>query len=191
MELVLVAGLVVVALAGVVALVAWALRAMRPQVREQPLPSTPAAARPPAQNDPRPTQSQFVTREVAQEIGELLAQGNKIHAIKIYRGATGVGLKEAKDRVEAWPNGVSIAPAAGSFPSGAQPPHDIFPAADMPPRPAGGYGLTPDAAAQIDRLVTDDRKIEAIKVYRESTGVGLKEAKVAVDAWSPGGGAPQ
>lgn len=40
-------------------------------------------------------------------------------------------------------------------------------------------------AADIDRikqLLTDGHKIEAIKVYREQTGVGLKEAKDAVDA---------
>lgn len=31
------------------------------------------------------------------------------------------------------------------------------------------------------RLLNADRKIEAIKVYREQTGVGLKEAKDVVD----------
>ena len=38
----------------------------------------------------------------AREIAELLAKpGNKIAAIKRYREATGVGLKEAKDVIEA------------------------------------------------------------------------------------------
>lgn len=31
-----------------------------------------------------------------------LQRGNKIEAIKLTRAATGLGLKEAKDRVEAW-----------------------------------------------------------------------------------------
>src|SRR5919197_80456 len=34
---------------------------------------------------------------------------------------------------------------------------------------------------RIDALLRRGRKIEAIKVYRELTGVGLKEAKDAVD----------
>ena len=35
------------------------------------------------------------------EIRALLAQDKKIHAIKVYREHTGLGLKEAKDAVEA------------------------------------------------------------------------------------------
>lgn len=34
------------------------------------------------------------------EVRELVAQGNKIQAIKAYREHTGLGLKEAKDAVE-------------------------------------------------------------------------------------------
>ncbi|SRR6266498_3055346 len=34
---------------------------------------------------------------------------------------------------------------------------------------------------RIDALLREGRKIQAIKVYREVTGVGLKEAKDAVD----------
>ena len=33
-----------------------------------------------------------------------LDAGNKIAAIKIYREATGLGLKESKDAIERWPN---------------------------------------------------------------------------------------
>lgn len=39
----------------------------------------------------------------------------------------------------------------------------------------------PDFLAQIHRLLHDGQLIEAIKVYRERTGVGLKEAKDAVE----------
>jgi large subunit ribosomal protein L7/L12 len=35
------------------------------------------------------------------EVQALVASGNKIQAIKVYRERTGVGLKEAKDAVEA------------------------------------------------------------------------------------------
>jgi len=37
------------------------------------------------------------------EVATLKAQGDVIHAIKLYREKTGLGLKEAKDAVEAMP----------------------------------------------------------------------------------------
>ena len=39
--------------------------------------------------------------EVSGEVIDLLRQGRKIDAIKVYRAETGVGLKEAKDAVDA------------------------------------------------------------------------------------------
>lgn len=39
---------------------------------------------------------------------------------------------------------------------------------------------------EVERLVREGRKIEAIKVYREMTGLGLKEAKDAVDTLQAG-----
>jgi hypothetical protein len=41
------------------------------------------------------------TREQIEEITEALAAGRKIEAIKVYREATGKGLKEAKDFIDA------------------------------------------------------------------------------------------
>jgi len=46
--------------------------------------------------------------------------------------------------------------------------------------PATGRGTMDD----VQRLVSKGHKIAAIKVYREVHGVGLKEAKEAVDAMS-------
>ncbi len=43
-----------------------------------------------------PTQEQWVTIQAA------LADGKMIEAIKVYRAATGVGLKEAKDAMDAY-----------------------------------------------------------------------------------------
>ena len=40
-------------------------------------------------------------QELAREIGELIRSGRKIEAIKRYRGAMGVGLREAKEKIEA------------------------------------------------------------------------------------------
>ncbi|MEX2560492.1 MAG: ribosomal protein L7/L12 [Pirellulales bacterium] len=83
----------------------------------------------------------------------LVAEGRTLEAIKFYREATGVGLKEAKDFVEA------LAATNRALPVQAQ-------AVDE----------------RVLQLLTDQRKIEAIKVYRQATGVGLKEAKEAVEA---------
>jgi ribosomal protein L7/L12 len=83
----------------------------------------------------------------------LVAEGRTLEAVKLYREATGVGLKEAKDFVEAL-------------------------AATNRARPVQGQAVD----ERVVQLLTDQRKIEAIKLYRQATGVGLKEAKEAVEA---------
>ncbi len=42
-------------------------------------------------------------------------------------------------------------------------------------------GLDASKLEQVDRLMADARKIEAIKVLREATGLGLKLSKMAVE----------
>lgn len=85
-----------------------------------------------------------------------IAAGNKIEAIKLYRDATGAGLAEAKEAVELI--------AAGKPPQAAE-------------------SRTPDAAAMdlVREWISAGNIIEAIKIYREATGLGLKESKDAVD----------
>ncbi|MFC2950987.1 ribosomal protein L7/L12 [Marinicaulis aureus] len=41
--------------------------------------------------------------------------------------------------------------------------------------------LSPSIQSDVDRLLMDKKKIEAIKVIREHTGLGLKESKIAAD----------
>ena len=47
----------------------------------------------------------------------------------------------------------------------------------------GHLGLTEQEpwSDEVNTLVRDGKKIQAIKVYREATGAGLREAKEAVD----------
>jgi len=87
-----------------------------------------------------------------------LQEGNKILAIKIYREVTGLGLAEAKDAIENFERNPETAQFARSAP------------AAMGPVPPG-----------VHEALMAGNKIEAIKRYREATGVGLKEAKDAVD----------
>lgn len=50
------------------------------------------------------------------------------------------------------------------------------------PQPAVGTGAEPDWMAEVRTLKAQGKLINAIKVYRERTGLGLKEAKDAVEA---------
>lgn len=105
--------------------------------------------------------------QALEQIQKHLGAGNKIEAIKVYRQATGVGLKEAKDAVEAMQAGQAIAfnVATPRLQSTAQDPATI---------------------AELRALLQRGNKIEAIKIYRQATGVGLKEAKDAVEAMQAG-----
>jgi ribosomal protein L7/L12 len=93
------------------------------------------------------------------ELRALLADGRKIEAIKRYREQTGAGLAAAKEAVEALEQG-------GSLPT-------IVP-------------LDSSIETEIASLLESGQKIQAIKLYRERTGAGLKEAKDAVDAMGRG-----
>ena len=92
--------------------------------------------------------------EVQTQVLKLLAEGSKIAAIKWFRENTGAGLKEAKDAVEAIDRGSPVA----------------FPAE-----------VDESLEREVEALLQSGQKINAIKRYRERTGVGLKEAKDAVE----------
>ncbi|RYF76570.1 MAG: hypothetical protein EOO29_22600 [Comamonadaceae bacterium] len=86
-----------------------------------------------------------------------LDEGQTIEAIKRLRAATGLGLKEAKDLIDAHQRGEELATTARA----ASPAH------------------VPDAVRQ---ALADGHKIEAIRLLRDQEGLGLKEAKERVDA---------
>jgi large subunit ribosomal protein L7/L12 len=93
----------------------------------------------------------------------LVTDGRKIEAIKLYRDITGAGLKEAKDAVEALERDGSL-PRARKESAGAD--------------------------ADVLDLLRAEQKIRAIKLYRDKTGVGLAEAKNAVEALARANGLP-
>jgi ribosomal protein L7/L12 len=101
--------------------------------------------------------------ELGTQILQTLQQGSKIQAIKLYREQTGVSLKEAKDAVERLAAGLPLQP---TYPAQSYQHQGTAEAASMD---------------EIYRLVHEGRKIQAIKLYREQTGVSLKEAKDAVE----------
>jgi ribosomal protein L7/L12 len=102
------------------------------------------------------------------EMRRLIAGDKKIEAIKVVREATGLGLKEAKDLVEAAERGEPIFPPVVEQPTVERP------------------LLPPDWPEQVLELLRQGNKLEAIKLYRQETGVGLKEAKDAVEEMEKG-----
>lgn len=87
---------------------------------------------------------------------DALKLGRTVEAIKLLREATGMGLAEAKSLVDAHHAGRPVA-----MPSTASP-------RSLP-------------AAVSDALQRGNR-VEAVRLLREKTGIGLKEAKDVVDA---------
>ncbi len=114
------------------------------------------------------------------EVARLIRSGNKIEAIKVYREIFDVGLKEAKEAVEKLEAGQPIVmPGSAAFATTSA----------MAYRSAGFESTstdTRDTEAEIARWLSEGKKIEAIKVYRQVYGVGLKEAKDAVEAYQAG-----
>jgi ribosomal protein L7/L12 len=100
-------------------------------------------------------------------VQQLLLEGKKIEAIKLVREQSDLGLKEAKDFVEA-------------LERGEQP--------EQPPRsePAHtGRAQTADEE-RLTELLHQGKKLEAIKLYREQTDANLQDAKRAIDALEQG-----
>ncbi|MEQ8221122.1 MAG: ribosomal protein L7/L12 [Candidatus Eremiobacterota bacterium] len=130
-----------------------------------------------------------------EEIEHLLKKGQKIMAIKRVRELTGVGLKEAKDFVDYLEEvNMSWEDAFHRF-------NDIEKKMNMEQNPvieANETGdvntvwlnLTPqeqkacsyERRIEIEDLIRQGNKIMAIKIIREITGRGLKEAKDLADA---------
>ena len=96
--------------------------------------------------------------EQVEQIHEYIHHQQLIHAIKLYREATGVGLAEAKGAVEAMARGEAI-----KHPSGTM-----------------DYD-NPVLEAKIKSLLSRQQKVDAVNIYRDEYGVGLKDAKDAVD----------
>lgn len=95
-----------------------------------------------------------------QPVQDALQRGNLVEAIKLMRADTGLGLKETKDALEAYMRGEP--PATGFAPK------TLPVGAPLP--------------AQVQQALDQGNKIEAVRRLRGLTGMGLKEAKDAVEA---------
>ncbi|MDA1195521.1 MAG: hypothetical protein O2894_10105 [Planctomycetota bacterium] len=96
-----------------------------------------------------------------EDVRRALLEGDRIEAIRRYRVISGSGLREAAEAVD-------------TIAAGGPPP--------IPTMPFDAYGRhlpMPDEAVRT--LAHGGRKVEAVKLYREQHGLGLKEAVDAVD----------
>lgn len=97
--------------------------------------------------------------ELERELDEMLRRGDRLAAIRRYREATGSSLKAATEAI------------AGR----------ATPQAAAEARPDGAVvdaGLQP----ALDRLIREGRKLEAVKLLRERTGLTLRGCKEVIDA---------
>ena len=122
-----------------------------------------------------------LTPEQDREIRQEIDAGRLIQAIKLYRQVTGLGLKESKDAVEAMRDGQVGPPASGTASAGetATMTRGVF---DGAAPATAGSPVPPSSRQEVERLLTEGKKIEAVRAVRQATGLGLKEAKDAADA---------
>lgn len=100
------------------------------------------------------------------DVRAALHQGDTIEAIRLLRQASGLGLKEAKDLIEAHLRGEAVAlPERGE---------EVRPATEL-------KGALPP---EVREALRQGDKIEAIRLLRaHCPDLGLKEAKDEVEAW--------
>jgi len=98
-----------------------------------------------------------------QEIYDVLMDERKIQAIKLYREKYGVGLKESKIAVEKMQK-------------------EGLPKKAVKKKVVKKKVVKRHKDEEIHNALREDKKILAIKLYRAKYGVGLKEAKTAVEA---------
>lgn len=106
--------------------------------------------------------------DLAKKVAVLLLAGQKIEAIRLLREATGMGLAEARDAVEAAARGTPLPPPSVLMRRQA-------------PAPVLAAELPDDVRA----AASAGDRIGAIKRLRERTGLGLKEAKDELDRLLP------
>jgi ribosomal protein L7/L12 len=107
-----------------------------------------------------------------EEIASFLRAGKKINAIKVYREVTGASLAEAKDAVERLDMAIRM---YGT----------MVVANALIEVTQQGIPMDMDVQSilltEMAYLVSKGQHIQAIKLYRERTGMGLPDAKAVVD----------
>lgn len=118
-------------------------------------------------NQPRVPRRQFTAPDLENAVHDLIAQGKSIHAIKLVREQTGLGLKQAKDLVD----GVAEGRPLNTHPA----------VANLRPAPTPHSVTGPDLATRVRELKAAGRTEQAIFLVRGETGMGQHEAEQFVE----------
>ena len=112
-----------------------------------------------------------LSHEETGRLTDLILAGQKIEAIKVYKDITGMGLRESKEFID-------------DFEAQLRREHPDFPGSvafnPKPHRPSLG-NMPEDDAKKMTDLIFAGQKLAAIKMYRDATGLGLKESKQFID----------
>ena len=106
------------------------------------------------------------------EIASFLRAGQKVNAIKVYREVTGASLSDAKAAVERMELAIRLY-GTQVFVNALSEVAQLASTTDM--------DIQSVLLAEMAYLISQDQKIQAIKPYRERTGLGLADAKNVVD----------
>lgn len=106
-------------------------------------------------------------------IDRLRGEGKTTRAIKELRLASNLSLIDAKYAIDNWTEVRRQSTPEGPVSAESNPTHL-----------ASKLGMSPDSIARISVLVREDRQIEAIKLLRTNTGLGLLDAKKLIDNWT-------
>ena len=130
---------------------------------------------------PPPDLSAFDDDAFRERVVAEIDAGRKIEAIKLVRERTRLGLADAKALVEALASGEESVDLDLARRSLDQQQQDVAAGIDA------ALVDDPGLAAELVVEIAAGRKVEAIRLLRERTGLGLKEAKDAIEALERGG----
>lgn len=102
------------------------------------------------------------------EIHQLVKSGKKLEAVKLVKDATGWGLKEAKDYIDNLGGAIDFANTKSN----------VYESRDV-------NGLNIDLEP-VKELLRNGRKLEAIKYFRDQSGLGLKESHEFIEQMASG-----
>ncbi len=122
--------------------------------------------------------------QLPSDVESALQRGDFIGAIKLLRGATGIGLQDARSAIDRMRR---RAPVAGGAVGSSRTMQQGLEHGSQP-RPAAAMHQASFTSQALPPLVVDaihgGRTIEAIRLMREHSGLGLKESKDAVDRYA-------
>ncbi len=113
-----------------------------------------------------------LSQEEIERLGELIFAGQKIEAIKVYKRMTGLSLLESKQFID-----VLEKELRDANPTFSQNPYSTAKLR----QPSLG-NMPEEDAKKMTEFIFAGQKIAAIKIYKEATGLGLKESKDVIDA---------